>query len=114
MLEMYKCLHASYKIQHPVSRKATTTEFRGNSLNLQKIRHRLKIRGNYFSEWIVSMWNSLPDTVVSAPLVNAFENAWTITGETYHARLLEFDILTVKTCNTCIGFESLFIILLER
>jgi hypothetical protein len=47
---------------------------RGNSLKLAKGRCRLNIRASLFSVRIVSTWNSLPDSIVTAPSVNAFKN----------------------------------------
>jgi hypothetical protein len=41
---------------------------------LAKHHSRLNIRSNFFSERVVSLWNSLPDSVVQAPIVNAFKN----------------------------------------
>ena len=46
---------------------------RGNSMKLAKTRPRLNIRGNYFSTRVVNLWNSLPDSVVAAPSVDAFK-----------------------------------------
>ncbi|KAK3757931.1 hypothetical protein RRG08_058245 [Elysia crispata] len=37
-------------------------------------RSRLAVRSNFFSERVVSGWNSLPESVLSAPSVNAFKN----------------------------------------
>ena len=46
---------------------------RGNSLKLQKPRHRLNVRDNYFANRVVNLWNSLPDNVVTAPSVDSFK-----------------------------------------
>ena len=46
---------------------------RGNSLKLLKPRHRLNVRGNYFANRVVNLWNSLPDSVVAAPSVDSFK-----------------------------------------
>jgi hypothetical protein len=74
MLEVYKYLHGYYSVQRPAFHKATTTELRGNSLKLQKNQYRLNIRRNYFSERIISTWNSVPEVVVTAPSINTFKS----------------------------------------
>jgi hypothetical protein len=74
MLEVYKYLHGYYSVQRPAFHKVTTTELRGNSLKLQTNQYRLNIRGNDFSERIISTWNSLPDVVVTVPSINAFKS----------------------------------------
>ena len=46
---------------------------KGNSLKLLKPRHRLNVRGNYFANRVVNLWNSLPDNVVTAPSIDSFK-----------------------------------------
>ena len=46
---------------------------RGNSLKLLKPRHRLNMRGNYFANRVVNLWNSHPDNVITAPSVDSFK-----------------------------------------
>ncbi|MCG8045675.1 MAG: reverse transcriptase family protein [Candidatus Thiodiazotropha endolucinida] len=47
---------------------------RGHSFKLYKRRSRLVSRANCFSNRVINSWNSLPETVVCAPSVNAFKN----------------------------------------
>jgi len=47
--------------------------FRGRHLKLYKKQCRLKVRKYYFSERIISLWNSLPNHVVTAPSVDSFK-----------------------------------------
>ncbi|MCG8032216.1 MAG: hypothetical protein JAZ03_08575 [Candidatus Thiodiazotropha taylori] len=47
---------------------------RGHSFKLYKRRSRLVSRANCFSNRVINAWNSLPETVVCAPSVNAFKN----------------------------------------
>ena len=42
-------------------------------MKLEMKRPRLNIRGNYFSNRVVNLWNGLPEKVVSAPSVDAFK-----------------------------------------
>jgi hypothetical protein len=55
---------------------------------------RLNIRASFFSARIVSTWNSLPDSIVTAPSVNAFKNRL----DTFWANLpSRYDTLAVRT-----------------
>ena len=47
---------------------------RGHSKKLMKKPAKLDIRKHSFTHRIVNSWNSLPENVISAPSVNAFEN----------------------------------------
>ena len=46
---------------------------RSHSLKLFKRRSRLQIRANFFSNRVVDIWNSLPESVVQAPSLNCFK-----------------------------------------
>ena len=74
MIEVYKYLNGFYKVQRPNFQPSLSNNLRGNALKLQKNRFRLDIRGNYFSNRVVTKWNSLPDSVVVAPSVNSFKS----------------------------------------
>ncbi len=75
MIEVYKYINGYYKTERPQFDLFTSSrDTRGNSLKLNKNRHRLDVRGNYFSERVVNTWNSLPDSVVRAPSVNTFKS----------------------------------------
>ena len=47
---------------------------RGNSLKLSINRAHLNLKKFYFTSRIVNNWNSLPDTVKTAPNINIFTN----------------------------------------
>jgi len=47
---------------------------RGHSLKLQKRKCRSSVRQILFSYRIVNFWNSLPESVVTAPTLNCFKN----------------------------------------
>ena len=72
-IEVYKFLHGKYKVQSPTLELNKDTKTRGHSLKLAKARPRLNLRGNYFSNRVVNLWNSLPGEVVTAPSVDAFK-----------------------------------------
>ena len=75
MIEVYKYLHGMYCIRRPCfEHPPANLGLRGTTLKLQKNRFRLNIRGHFFSNRVISTWNSLPQSVVDAPSVNAFKN----------------------------------------
>jgi len=57
---------------------------RGHSMKISVKRSRLNVREFFFSQRVVSQWNSLPETVVIAPSTNTFKNRldkyWTDMG----------------------------------
>ena len=74
MIEVYKYLNGFYDVDRPHFQLSENSRTRGNKLKIAKPRHRLGIRGNYFLNRSVNMWNSLPDEVVSAPSVDSFKS----------------------------------------
>ena len=73
MIEVYKYLNGKYDVDLsflPPSDGST----RGHSLKLQKQFSKLKVRHDFFSLRVVDLWNSLPDSVVTAPSLNSFKN----------------------------------------
>ena len=50
------------------------TGTRGHPLKIYKRRFRLNIRGNYFSNRVIDVWNSLTENVVMAPTLNSFKS----------------------------------------
>ena len=74
MIDVYKFTHGIYDTNRPRLEVHQGRDTRGNSLKLTKPRCRLNIRSNFFSARVISTWNSLPDSVVTAPSVNTFKN----------------------------------------
>jgi hypothetical protein len=74
LIDVYKYVHGLYDTDRPQLQLHEGRDTRGNSLKLAKGRCRLNIRASFFSVRIVSTWNSLPDSIVTAPSVNAFKN----------------------------------------
>ena len=70
----------------------TNSRTRGHNLKLYKKRSRLNISKYFFSNRVVSCWNSLPDYVISADTINSFKNRldnfWNVTGHGYQQRPL--------------------------
>jgi len=79
MIECYKMTHGSYDIE-PILKQDTDTIRRGHSLKLKMSLSKKEVRHHYFSIRVVSKWNSLPESVVTAPSLDAFkrriDNHW--------------------------------------
>ncbi|CAM1295272.1 Uncharacterised protein r2_g444 [Pycnogonum litorale] len=75
MIDMYKYTHGMYLTSRPrFNYFQGPRDTRGHSLKLEKSRCRLDTRRNFFVQRGTTTWNSLPDSVVTAPSVNAFKN----------------------------------------
>ena len=74
MIELYKCIYNIYDTDRPTFETHKKSNTRGHSRKLIKHRSRLNIRSTFFSKRVVSDWNSLPESVVSAPNMNTFKN----------------------------------------
>ena len=74
MIDVYKYINRVYDTDRPELHLFQGRDTRGNSLKLAKGHCRLNLRAGYFSQRVVRVWNSLPDSVVTAPSVNAFKN----------------------------------------
>ena len=74
MIKTYKILTGKYDIVAvPNVNIATTVITRGNDLRLQKNRTRYDLRKFFFTNKVVSMWNSLPNSVVYAESTLCFK-----------------------------------------
>lgn len=73
MIEVFKILNQYYDSEVNFNLKRNTGPTRGNSMKLAKERCRTKKRQMFFSSRVVDAWNSLPDEVVAAESVLAFE-----------------------------------------
>ncbi len=74
MIHTYKYLHGLHKTRTymlPVCRQPAT---RGHSLRLRKDFCRLRSRQAFYSQRVVDLWKSLPDSTVTAPTLNSFKN----------------------------------------
>ena len=74
MIDLWKYIHGVYDTDRPHFDIEKTRDTRGNSLKINKHRCRLNLRNNSFSHQVVNDWNSLPESVVTAPTVNCFKN----------------------------------------
>jgi len=76
LIECYKVLTGKENIDpHQFFHLSDNSHgLRGHSLKLSVNRSRLDLRKNFFSQRVISSWNSLPQHVVDATLVNNFKN----------------------------------------
>ena len=74
MIEVFKFQSGLYKTDRPVFNRHSGRDTRGHCKKLDKERCSREIRRNFFSQRVVSAWNGLPESVVTAPSVNAFKN----------------------------------------
>ncbi|XP_018021270.1 uncharacterized protein LOC108677552 [Hyalella azteca] len=73
-IEIFKYVHGAYNANRPKLHPHRGRDTRGNSLKLAKERSIRNVRSSFFSQRVVSVWNGLPDSVVTAPSVSAFKS----------------------------------------
>ncbi|KAL8625775.1 hypothetical protein ACOMHN_012367 [Nucella lapillus] len=110
MIDLYKYTTGIYDTSRPNFELHNGRDTRGHSKKLEKNRSRLVVRSNFFSERVVSVWNSLPESAVSAPSVNAFKNRidahWANHPAHYNPECYQQNLLAqaaVNTSNLSIG-----------
>ena len=78
MIEVYKMTSGKYDddIQPPLSLKEDLNlrQTRGNSKKLRKEMCNKLVKSNYFGNRVTNFWNDLPESVIQAPSVRAFES----------------------------------------
>jgi hypothetical protein len=74
-IEAFKIVTGRYDpaVSGGILTRSTNTHTRGHRYKLERGASRKNIRHHTFSNRIVPIWNSLPDSVVAAPSVEAFE-----------------------------------------
>ena len=74
LIQVYKYLHNINKLPESMFDLAGEGRTRGHSLKLKKSQYRLNIRGHFFSQRVINLWNALQEETVSAQSLNAFKN----------------------------------------
>ena len=74
IIEAYKYIKGIYNVQSVPLLLDENSRTRGNQLKLRGGNFRTDCRKFFFSERVVNLWNSLPDSVVDAPSVNALKS----------------------------------------
>jgi hypothetical protein len=70
---VYQLLNGFYKIDHSRFFSINTNITRGHCMRLSGCVARLNLRHRFFSERVITLWNSLPNSVVTAPTLNSFK-----------------------------------------
>ena len=75
MIDTYKYIyvHKIYQVSKPHFPPSRNQQTRGNVHKIDTTRSG-SLRSNFFAERVVSPWNTLPDSVVTAPSVNSFKS----------------------------------------
>ncbi len=75
MIETYKIMNNIYdeSVTKGLFTRNTSERTRGHTLKINKNNCRLDIRKHYFTNRVVDVWNSLPESIVTAKNVKAFE-----------------------------------------
>jgi len=77
MIEIYKILTGKYDmLAVPYLSIATTVRSRGNDLRLQKNHTWYDLHKFLYTNRVVNMWNSLPNSVVHAESTDVFKKRW--------------------------------------
>jgi hypothetical protein len=76
LIETFKLLTSREGIEYSqfFTKSQSSYDLRGHSLKLQYDRSKLNARKYFFSQRVVQVWNSLPQTVVEANSINQFKN----------------------------------------
>ena len=74
LIQVYKYLHNINSRPEEMLVLAGEGVTRGHSLKLQKNHFRLNVRGHFFTQRVINLWNRLREETVSASSLNAFKN----------------------------------------
>ena len=77
LLEVFKMVKGISKVDYTTFFElAKNNRTRGHAYKLVKLRSRIDIRKNFFSQRVINGWNKLPAWVVEAQTVNSFKNRY--------------------------------------
>jgi len=75
VIEVFKMVHKYYDVCAAVKLNFNTlSTTKGNKYKLQKNASRYNLRKFSFCSQVVNNWNSLPDSVVDADMINTFKS----------------------------------------
>ena len=95
LIEAFKILNGYYNI-NPLQffTPSDVTSTRGNCMKLFKPHTRLNIRSKFFTQRVITSWNSLPDEVIAANSIGCFKSKldkyWGQIGHGYEQRLTAY------------------------
>ncbi len=73
MIQVFKYLNNIWDTEDNLFKPSTENRTRGHTMKLYKGRWDSAIRGHFFSNRVVNLWNSLPDSVVKSKDVTTFK-----------------------------------------
>ena len=76
MIQVYKLLHNLEDIDYNRFFQLGDNHTCGHALKLKKNSCKKEIHKNFFSTRVISLWNALPEQVVTAPTLNTVELQW--------------------------------------
>ncbi len=74
MIQTYKFMHNIWEVEDELLTPRADTGTRGHDYKLFKERYATNVRGHFYSNRVIDIWNSLPQDIVNAPSVNSFKN----------------------------------------
>jgi hypothetical protein len=75
MIQVYNIVSGKYNNQPTVKFNFShVSNTRGNSYKMQEMHVHYNLRKHFFCKRIIVVWNSLPNTVISAESINTFKN----------------------------------------
>ena len=74
VIQLYKIVNNIDRSERSLFDISSDHRTRGHSLRIKKQHCRLNIRQQSFTQRVVNIWNSLPESVVNATSVNSFKN----------------------------------------
>jgi len=75
MIETYKYLHQKYSVDATkLIHRVTSDRTRGHTMKITQEKCKTRLRMNFFSQRIMSTWNSLNEETVTAQTINSFKN----------------------------------------
>ncbi len=75
MIQVFKYLNNIWDIDDKMIIPSTENRTRGHAQKIHKERWDTSIRGHFFSNRIVNLWNSLPDSIIKSKDVTTFKIA---------------------------------------
>ena len=88
MIQVYKILNQIDPVDIDKFFNMSELSTRGNSLKIFKPGSRLKVRSSVLSNRVVDVWNSLPNSVVTAPSLKSFKSRL---NKHWHGHELKFN-----------------------
>ena len=110
LMESFKILKQYLNIDSTEFLTLSTSNLRGHDYKLFKPQSHLLIRSEFFTHWVIDLWNSLPPRVINSQLVDAFKNNlddyWTVTGYGHIRGQWPIDLLLILIALLSIKYNN--------